>query len=69
MRLFHGNQAMQAHTGMVKARLDLGMVLGKTTDKHHHTRVQLHNCPPPLPLSSGDPIIYKIKERKLVNQQ
>lgn len=29
MRLFHGNQAMQAHTGMVKARLDLGMVLGK----------------------------------------
>lgn len=57
------------HRSMVKARLNLGMVLRKTTDKHHHTRVQLHNCPPPLPLSSGDPIIYKIKERKLVNQQ
>lgn len=60
---------MQAHTGMVKARLDLGMVLGKTTNKHHHKRVQLHKCPPALPQSSGDPIIYKIKERNLVNQQ
>lgn len=68
MRLFHRNQIMQAQKHG-QSRLNLGTVLGKTTNKQHHTRVQLHNCPPPLPLSSGDPIIYKTKERKLVNQQ
>lgn len=55
------------HRSRVKARLNVGMALEQTTDKHHHTRGQLHNWPPPLPLSSEDPIIYKIKERKLVN--
>lgn len=69
MGLFHRHQAMQAQEHGEKRGLRLGTVLGKTTDKHHHTRVQLHNCPPPLPLSSGDPIIYKTKERKPVNRQ
>lgn len=71
MRLFHGNQAMQAHPGTVKARLDLGMVEGKKPPTNSTTRGSSHTAVPHryLCLAEIPPYTRQRKENWLTNNK